>query len=598
MRYLFSACLGAVLVMTPAQARETDASTLEGYWASESTVEAASLAGPLTITRSGEDWRASIAGAEARFEGGGETLRFNFPIGGFRGAVGEGGRVIEGFWLQPPRAHDGGRPLATPMILARTARNTWRGEARPLGDPWTVYLRIDRDPELGLVGAFRNPERNDIGGASRFRVTRDGEAVLFSASYDDGSELRREAALIASDRLRVDLTGTPVELVRTTADAIPDAFPRGGAPAPYAYRRPAEIGDGWRTARGADVGIEEAALARAVQRIVAGDPFARRPSLIHSLLVARRGRLVLEEYFFGHDRDTVHDVRSAGKTYASAMLGAAMRQGADIGPQSRIAALLAERGPFSNPDPRKAGITLAHLMTHTSGLDCNDNDENSLGNEDTMSSQTAQPDWWKYALDLPMAHDPGARYAYCSANINLVGGALTAATHTWLPEYFDRSIARPLQFGRYYWMLAPNGEGYLGGGAFIRPRDLLKLGQAWLDGGVWNGRRIVDAAWVTDSTRPHVEITPGTTGLDEETFANFYGGGADGYAWHAWTVTAGGRSYAGYAASGNGGQLLVVLPELEMTFVFTGGNYRQGGIWTRWPQEIIADEIIRAMTTG
>ena len=84
------------------------------------------------------------------------------------------------------------------------------------------------------------------------------------------------------------------------------------------------------------------------------------------------------------------------------------------------------------------------------------------------------------------------RYAYCSANINLVGGALTAATRTWLPEFFERTVARPLQFGRYHWNLMPNGEGYLGGGAFLRPRDLLKVGQAYLDGGVWHGRRIVD----------------------------------------------------------------------------------------------------------
>jgi CubicO group peptidase (beta-lactamase class C family) len=213
---------------------------------------------------------------------------------------------------------------------------------------------------------------------------------------------------------------------------------------------------------------------------------------------------VLEEYFFGHDRGAVHDLRSAGKTFAPAMLGAAMRQGVEIGPESRIADVLAGLGPFANPDPRKAGITLAHLMTHTSGLDCNDNDESSRGNEETMSSQADEPDWWKYTLNLPMAHDPGARYAYCSANINLVGGALRAATQTWLPEYFDRSIARPLQFGRYYWMLTPNGEGYLGGGAFIRPRDLLKLGQVYLDGGVWRGRRIVDEAWVTRSTQPYV----------------------------------------------------------------------------------------------
>ena len=205
MRALVWAGIAAALILAPAQAQETDASSLEGYWASESAEAASSAA--LTITRSGEAWRADIGDAEARFQGGGDLLRFKFLDGrGFRGALAQGGRVIEGFWLQPARAHDSGRPLATPLIVTRTARNVWRGEAHPLGDPWAVYLRIYRDPEIGLVGAFRNPERNDIGGASRFRVSREGEAVLFSVSYD-GGELRREAELIAPDRMRVNLTG-------------------------------------------------------------------------------------------------------------------------------------------------------------------------------------------------------------------------------------------------------------------------------------------------------------------------------------------------------------------------------------------------------
>ena len=167
-----------------------------------------------------------------------------------------------------------------------------------------------------------------------------------------------------------------------------------------------------------------------------------------------------------------------------------MRDGVSLTPESRIYQVMQGMGPFANPDPRKDGVTLAHLMTYSAGLACNDNDEASPGNEGTMQGQSAQPNWWKYTLDLPMAHDPGKRYAYCSANINLVGGALTVGTKTWLPELFARTVARPLQFGRWHWNLMANGEGYLGGGAFLRPRDLLKIGQAYLDGGTWNGRRI------------------------------------------------------------------------------------------------------------
>jgi CubicO group peptidase (beta-lactamase class C family) len=252
-------------------------------------------------------------------------------------------------------------------------------------------------------------------------------------------------------------------------------------------------------------------------------------------------------------------------------------------------------GPFANADPRKSQITLAHLMTHTSGLACDDNNDASPGREDTMQAQQQQPNWWKYTLDLPMAHDPGRRYAYCSANINLVGAALTKGTGTWLPELFDRTIARPLRFGTYYWNLMPTGEGYLGGGAYLRPRDLLKVGQVYLNGGVWEGRRLVDSSWVTKSTAPHMQISPATTGLSPEEFPNYYGEGEDGYAWHLSQIRVGDRTYRGYAATGNGGQLLIVVPDFDLVVVFTGGNYGQGGIWGRWGSELLPKEIIPAI---
>jgi CubicO group peptidase (beta-lactamase class C family) len=360
----------------------------------------------------------------------------------------------------------------------------------------------------------------------------------------------------------------------------------------HAYRKPPQLDDGWTTASARDVGLDDAVLARLVQRLGDTDPFLRGAPLIHSLLVARRGKLVLEEYFFGYSRETPHDTRSAGKTFSSIMLGAAMLQGVKISHETPIYGLLAARGPFANPDPRKARITLAHLMTHSSGLDCDDNNPDSLGNEGTMTTQRAQPDWWKYTLDLRQVYDPGTHYAYCSANTNLVGGALTTATRTWLPDLFDRSVARPLQFGRYHWNISANGEGYQGGGAFVRPRDLLKIGQVYLDGGVWNGKRIVSQEWVTLSTAQQIEITPATTGLSAEEFPNYYGLGADGFTWHLGKLQVGDRVYKEYQASGNGGQLVIVVPEAQLVVGITAGNYMQGGIWNRWPQDIAAQEII------
>ncbi len=595
--------LPALYLVAAALSAASDDS-LVGVWSSQRRYDRAPE-GRLTVNREGERWLAAIGGQSREFQVDGNAVRFEFAdgVGRYRGRLSEGG--IEGFWIRPAVTQDprfpGGssQAYAIPVDLAPVGQGVWEGEVKTLPDTFTLYLRIFRNEDGDLMAAFRNPEQNSHGPASQFRVAPSGDTVRFMAGGNPSMpEFRLEARHLADpDRLRIhwDEVAADIDLRRQTIDEAKRFFARPpGSPA-YVYGVPATTDDGWRTARAREVGIDEAAVVRAVQSIIDGDPAARRPSLIHSFLVARKGKLIVDEYFFGYDRDTPHDLRSAGKTFASVLLGTAIRDGEKIGPDSTIAELMAGRGPFANPDPRKGRITLAQLLTHSAGLACDDNDDTTPGNENTMQAQREQPDWWKYTLDLKMVHDPGERYAYCSANINLVGGALTTVTGAWLPELFERKIARPLQFGQWHWNLAPNGEGYLGGGSFIRPRDLLKIGQAYLDGGTWNGRPIVDAAWVQQSTAPRMTITPATTGLSPDEFGNFYLEGADGLAWHRMPIHSGDRSYDAYAATGNGGQLLYVVPELDLTAVFTGGNYLQGGIWLRWADQLLGGQIIPAI---
>jgi CubicO group peptidase (beta-lactamase class C family) len=575
-----------------------DEGDIGGLWSLESEF-VAFPAGDLLVERRRGTWQATFAGQSVAMDAHGDEIVAAFPaqVGSFRGGRPEGDAPLEGFWLRPgavddPRFQGGAtQPMASPITLAHDGRRRWRGIVRPLPTPVRLYLKIFRNEEGAWLAAFRDPDQNGNGGASRFRVAAvDGKLVFSLPNEAGGFDTAFEGVRVPGTgaiRLPWRDFGRDIELQPTTPERTQAFLPRPpGSPA-YTYRLPDAIDDGWPVTRAASVGLDEAALVDAVRTIIEGDPTARGPSLVHSLLIARHGRLVLEEYFFGYTRDTPHDLRSAGKTFASVLMGAARQQGVAIGPDARIVELLADRGPFAHPDPRKASITLAHLMTHSAGLACNDNDEASPGNEDTMQSQRLQPDWWKYTLDLPMAYDPGTRYAYCSANINRVGGALAAATRTWLPEYFDRAIARPLGFGEWHWNLSPTGAGYLGGGAWLRPRDLLKVGQVFLDGGTWHGRRIVDASWIGESTRSRIAITPQTTGYSEEDFGNYYGRGEDALAWHLGSLQVGERRIRTFAASGNGGQLLVVAPELDLALVFTGGNYRQGGIWSQWPQRLV-----------
>ena len=589
--------LAATLLAVSSTAALAQDDELLGLWASETTF-APALQGELTLRRAGANWRASIgeAAAPCTSDAGSMRCEFSQGRGYYRGSLANG-EPTAGWWVQPAGEPDAGpgQPFAGRVALRKSGADVWHGGVQPLANIFNLYLRVSRNEQGELVGAFRNPERNSTGGASWFVVSREGDAVHFIRRAPDGTEVRQEATLLRTpDRLKIrweDL-GTVLELTRRQPAQTAQAFPQRPGEPKYPYRKPPQLDDGWTTANAQDVGLDAEALARLVQRLNETDPFVRGAPLIHSLLVARRGKLVLEEYFFGYSREMPHDTRSAGKTYSSIMLGAAMLQGVKISQDTPIYELFAARGPFANPDPRKARITLAHLMTHSSGLDCDDNNPESVGNEETMNTQRTQPDFWKYTLDLRQVYDPGTHYAYCSANTNLVGGALTTATHTWLPELFDRSVARPLQFGRYYWNLAANGEGYQGGGSRVRPRDFLKIGQLYLDGGTWNGKRVVSPDWVALSTRQSIAITPATTGLSAEEFGNSYVLGADGFTWHLGELRVGERVYKQYQASGNGGQLVIVVPEAELAVGITAGNYGQGFVWTRWTQDIVGKEIV------
>src|ERR1017187_4864006 len=116
----------------------------------------------------------------------------------------------------------------------------------------------------------------------------------------------------------------------------------------------------------------------------------------------------------------------------------------------------------------------------------------------------------------------------------------------------------------------PDGQAYFGGGAYLRPRDQLKLGQLYLDGGVWNGKRIVSKNWVTESISVHSR------------FAETYSLGQKhqyGYGWHIHDLKSGVKTYRVFAAEGNGGQVIIVVPDLDLVVGITGGSYGEFDQW-------------------
>ncbi|MEM7665863.1 MAG: serine hydrolase [Pseudomonadota bacterium] len=542
-------------------------------------------------------WNATVDGATAATMISDGEISVSLPDGQkFVGELNDDRSEIHGHWFQPPSPLDY-QYMATPVVLPAAANDRWQAEIKAQPRPFRLILDVFQDEENQTAAVLRNPSGNNTLGASRFRVEAEASGGWSLVSGSGGRE-RRHRLYSSSDGevlLQYDRFDEPISLAPASDTAKSAYYSRLEDEGAARFNPPPQLDDGWLVATPEEAGFDGAALEALTGRIATLDPRREYPHLIHSLLVARGGKLAYEEYFYGHDREKRHDVRSLGKSFGSVMVGALQAKGHAITADHRPVASLLQSTGLPVDDQRKADITLGNLMTFTSGLDCDVNSD-SAGSEGRMWEQQEERNYWLYTAKLDMLHDPGTRYAYCSGSANLVGASLSAFGKAPVYELFDELIAKPLDFGPYHFTLAPNGEGYLGGGAYMRPRDILKIGAMFAAGGVWNGKRIVSEGWVEESTTPRVEVTPETTGMTQEVFQNSYFGGSQAYIWGVDFIEVGERRYASYQASGNGGQLLIVVPELNLVVGFTGGNYRMGGVWGRWRDFVVGRYIIPAIT--
>ncbi len=534
-----------------------------GLWGGE-VAGVPALSGQLVLARHDGVWHANLAGLEAATRSTRDSVLIAFPAdqGTLRVQGLDRTGTPRAFWIQPAGALP---PYATPVRLVAAGDDTWRGAVDPLASRFSLYLRIRRDSTGALRGVFRNPEANWGRWLRNLRVeVRDGALAFLD---DRGQQQLVQPYDSATATITFDF-GSPLLLTRRTPATAPGYTPRI-APGRYAYRLPADLGDGWPVAAASEEGVDPLRLESVVRDIIAADPASDTAPRIHSLVVARHGKLVLDEYFRGHAADRLHDLRSASKSFTSVMFGIAMAAHPALDPGTTVRSIF----PASAID---STITVGQLLSHSSGLACDDNDDDSPGLEDRM--QEVSRDWYGFALGLPQAHPPGSSYAYCSAGINLVGGMIAAVTGAWLPDYFDRQLAEPMQIDHYAMNLMPDGQGYSAGGIHLRPRDFLKFGEVMLRDGRWQGRPVVSAGWVRRSTAHQVDLPDGSS---------------DGYGWHRHRLVVGDRTLETFEASGNGGQFMLVVPALDLAVVVTAGNYGQYGVW-RTIREAVIPEVIGA----
>jgi hypothetical protein len=226
-----AAVLALLALAFPAIANAA-ADPLEGLWRYQ-TVATPALHGQLRLTRRADIWRATLSGATARARAEGRQARLVFRDGGELRVYAAGGRV-SAYWLQPAQSPGAGRPAgarqasATPVSLRSTGRSAWLGEVRPLASSFTLWLKVFRGEDGGLVAAFRNPEMNSIGGRAQFLVTREGETVRFAARPQSGRPSPSMSARLADGRLSIDWpeAGGRIALTHATAAQASAFYPR------------------------------------------------------------------------------------------------------------------------------------------------------------------------------------------------------------------------------------------------------------------------------------------------------------------------------------------------------------------------------------
>ena len=270
-------------------------------------------------------------------------------------------------------------------------------------------------------------------------------------------------------------------------------------------------------------------------------------SALTSLIVARRDSVLVENYYRGLRPSQTINVKSVSKTLLSPMVGIALRDGLLDGVDQPLSELLpdyyeilAQRGSL---DPRKEEIELRHLLSMRTGIETA-----SFGN---YGAWAASPDWAYDQLRRPMICDPGDCHEYSTGNTHLLSVILTRHSGKSLRRYMLDELYRPMGIGLGEWDRDPQGR-YLGGNNMsLRPRDMLKFGQLYVNGGRFEGQQLVPEDWITASWRP--------------TGSSPWNGHGYGYLW--WMRRWGGER--AYFAWGYGGQFIVVVPRLDLVIVAT-----------------------------
>lgn len=339
------------------------------------------------------------------------------------------------------------------------------------------------------------------------------------------------------------------------------------------YSEPPVTGDGWETASLSAVGIDEKPINDLLNLLSKPNEYD-----IDSLLVVKDGKLVFETYYPGEDgaltdrlsfirknfnRDTKHCLASSTKSVTSIMFGIAVDKGKISDLDESMFASFPEYASLRNV--LKDQVTLRDMLTMTSGLAWDENSYPYTDSRNNILQMAFSPDPVRYELEKPIVTKPGESWFYNSGTVNLLGAVINRKTGTPLAEYAAENLFKPLGITDYRWQSFQNAPDIAFASSFLhlRPRDMAKIGQLFLQQGMWDGKQVVSAQWVKESTDASIRVPVDYGPAFQNT--------GYGYLWWRGVFTRGHTS--AFYSAGFGGQFIFVMPSINTVVVMTGSDY-------------------------
>lgn len=293
--------------------------------------------------------------------------------------------------------------------------------------------------------------------------------------------------------------------------------------------------------------------------------------MVNGIVVIKKGELLLEQYYNGEKRQSLHDPRSVSKSITATLTGMAIKDGFILS-ENQILKEFYRLQNYENYSAKKDSVKIIDLLSMSAAFEGNDDVETSAGNEENMYPTA---DYTKFTLNLPMVpgRQNGESWSYFTAGTNLVMDILDKSIPGGVETFANEKLFKPLGIDKFEWARTPQGKPFGGGGLRLRALDFAKYGQLYLNGGVYNGKRLLNKSWVKKSLSP-LQVLP-----DDR--PGFYGL----LFWNKAFVVAG-KSYQAYYSSGNGGNKIYMFKDLPIVIVITASAYGKAFA------HIQADEIV------